>query len=163
MRNFYLILDNIRSAFNVGSIFRTADALAVDKIFLCGITPTPEKVNQYFSLKAKREIEKTALGAEKFVPWEYYSKTGSLINKLKKEKIKIIALEQSKNSIPFNKLKINKNDSIALILGNEIKGIKKSILQKSDYIIEIPMFGKKESLNVAIAFAIVGYYLRLNF
>ncbi|MER3581288.1 MAG: RNA methyltransferase [Patescibacteria group bacterium] len=163
MRNFYLILDNLRSAFNVGSIFRTADALAVDKIFLCGITPTPEKVNRYFSLKAKREIEKTALGAEKFVPWEYYSKTGSLINKFKKEKIKIIALEQNKNSIPFNKLKINKNDSIALILGNEIKGIKKSILKKSDYIVEIPMFGKKESLNVAIAFAIVGYWLKLNF
>jgi len=172
-KKFYVICDNIRSLENIGSIFRTSDALGVSKIFLCGISGSSPS---NFSLTAKgqkihpklyaklvgdkppnHKISKTALGAEKTIPFEYYRQTGRLIDKLKKQKIQIIALEQDKKSISYEKFK--PKFPLALIVGNEVKGISKKISQKSDKIIFLPMSGQKESLNVSVAFGIAGYYL----
>jgi tRNA G18 (ribose-2'-O)-methylase SpoU len=144
-KEFYVICDNIRSLENIGSIFRTSDALGVSKIYLCGISGRPPH----------HKISKTALGAEKTIPFEYCRQTGRLIDKLKKDRIKIVALEQAKNAISCAKFK--PKFPLALILGNEIKGISKKILQKSDKIIFLPMQGKKESLNVSVAFGAAGY------
>ena len=143
--NLYLILDDIRSMENVGSIFRTADAAGVNKIYLCGITPHPPR----------KEIDKAALGAVDFVEWEYHSNLKFLISNLKKEGIKIVALEQNSKAIQYSKFIIH--DSCAVIVGNEINGISNEILNLSDTIIEIPMFGKKNSLNVAVATGIILY------
>jgi len=145
MDKFYVICDNIRSLENIGSIFRTADALKVDKMFLCGISGKPPN----------QKISKTALGAEKTVSFEYYSQTWRLIEKLKKENINIISLEQNKKSILYTKLKYK--FPLALIIGNEVKGISKKVLEKSNKIIYLPMRGKKESLNVSVAFGVAGY------
>ena len=145
MKEFYVICDNIRSLENIGSIFRTADALGVTKIYLCGISGRPPH----------HKISKTALGAENTVPWEYCRQIGRLIDKLKKSKINIIALEQDKKSILYTKLK--PKFPLALILGNEVKGVSKKTLQKCDKIIELPMAGKKESLNVSVSFGVAGY------
>jgi tRNA G18 (ribose-2'-O)-methylase SpoU len=158
------ILQNIRSLFNVGSIFRTADAMGFEKIYLCGITPAP---TDRFGNKRK-EIAKVALGAQDYVPWEKIgylpsaSRTISLIKKLKKEGYQIIALEQSKKSIFLNQYKSPKNKKIALIVGNEVKGLANSILKHCDKILEIPMYGRKESLNVAVAFGIAAFFLKIN-
>lgn len=148
--NISAILYNIRSAHNVGAIFRTADGAGIEKLYLTGYTPTPQTNSQ--------EIHKTALGAENFVKWEKYKSLNYLLKKLKKEKLKIIAVEQHLRSIPYYKFK-TKSD-LVLIFGNEIHGLNKKILEKADYILEIPMLGKKESLNVAVAFGIIVYYLR---
>ncbi len=150
-RPLYLILHNIRSHYNVGAIFRTAEAVGVEKIFLTGYTPAP--VNR-FKIPVK-EIHKTALGAEKFVLWEKRKNLIALIKKLKKEKNYIVAVEQSKDSIEYTKLK--PKFSLALIFGNEVKGLDKKILNHCDKIIEIPMHGKKESLNVSVAAGVVLY------
>ena len=147
--NLYVICHNIRSRHNVGSIFRTADGAGVSKIFLCGITPVPPHSN----------IEKVSLGAEKFVEWEKCKETWRVIDELKKEGVEIISLEQAKNSISLKDFKTSRKN-IALILGEEVKGLPKSILDRSDKIIQIPMHGKKESLNVATAFGIAVYKLR---
>jgi tRNA G18 (ribose-2'-O)-methylase SpoU len=147
-KDFYVICDNIRSLENVGSIFRTSDALGVTKIFLCGITGKPPH----------HKISKTALGAEDRIPFEYYKQTGRLIDKLKKDKIQIVALEQDKKSI--NYLKLIPEFPLALILGNEVKGVSKAILKKSDKIIFLPMSGQKESLNVSVAFGVAGYEIK---
>lgn len=146
-REFYVVLDNIRSLENVGSIFRTSDAIGVTKIFLCGITGRPPN----------HKITKTALGAENIVPFEYYKQTGRLIEKLKKDKISIIALEQVKNSILYTKFEAR--FPLALIVGNEVKGISKKVLNKADKIVYLPMNGKKESLNVSVAFGVAGYFI----
>ena len=142
---FYIVCDNIRSLENIGSIFRTADALNVDKIFLCGIC----------GRSPHQKISKTALGAEKWISWEHCGKTWQLIEKLKKEKVYIVALEQGKNTLLYTKFK--PKFPLALIIGNEVKGVSSSILKRADKIISIPMLGKKESLNVAVAFGIAGY------
>lgn len=149
-KNFYVICDNIRSLENIGSIFRTSDALGVSKIFLCGISGKPPH----------HKISKTALGAEETIPFEYYKQIGRLIDKLKKEKIQIIALEQSKNAIIYDKLK--PKFPLALIIGNEVNGISKKILKKCDKIIFLPMLGQKESLNVSVAFGVAGYEIIKN-
>jgi tRNA G18 (ribose-2'-O)-methylase SpoU len=148
-----VVLDNIRSIHNVGSIFRTADALGIDKIYLCGTTPTP---TDRFGRKRK-DLAKVALGAEEYLDWEYFEKTEDVIKKLKKEKIKIIAIEQDKKSQNINKIKIAKK--YAIVMGNEVDGIAKNVLDLCDVIAEIPMKGKKESLNVGVAFGIAGYVL----
>ncbi|XOU94355.1 MAG: TrmH family RNA methyltransferase [Candidatus Kerfeldbacteria bacterium] len=139
---FYLILPNIRSRFNVGSIFRTADAAGIDKIFLTGITPAPPHP----------KIDKVALGAEKNIPFEKITQTNHLLKKLAKQGFQIIALEQSKKSIDYTKLK--PKYPIALVVGNEVKGLDSSILKNCHTIIDIPMHGKKESLNVSVALGI---------
>lgn len=141
----YLILLNIRSVLNVGSIFRTADAAGVSKIFLVGYTPSPK---DRFGIDRK-DLAKVALGAEKNVKWESFVNISSLINKLKKENFQIIALEQDKKSVDYKKIKTK--EKIAIILGNEVDGIPKNILKKCDLVGEIPMRGKKESLNVSVS------------
>lgn len=145
LNDFYVVCDNIRSLENIGSIFRTADAIGVSKIYLCGISGKPPN----------NKISKTALGAEKTVAFEYHKQTWRLIEKLKKEKVQIIALEQSKKSILYTKFK--PKFPLALVVGNEVKGISKKTLEKVDNIIYLPMQGKKESLNVSVAFGIAGY------
>ena len=148
MPKIFVICHNIRSRHNVGSIYRTADAAGVSKIFLCGITPTPPHPN----------IEKVSLGAEKFVKWEKRKETWRVINKLKKEGAEIVSLEQTKGAVYLNNLKSVKK-SVALILGEEVNGLPKTILKRSDKIIQIPMCGKKESLNVSVAFGVAIYKL----
>lgn len=154
----FVILCSIRSLHNVGSIFRTADAAGVDKIYLCGITPTP--LDRFGKLR--QQMTKVSLGAEKTVAWETCFRTGDLIKKLKNEGFEIIALEQNKNSIPYYKFNNRKNKKVALVVGGEVKGLSKLILDKCDEIIEIPMNGKKESLNVAVAFGIAVFYIIHN-
>ena len=138
-----LVLYNIRSRFNVGAIFRTADAAGVDNIYLCGITPTPPHP----------KIDKVALGAEKYIPFEKYKQTKHLLKKLKLKGYSLVALEQSRKSIPYYKLK--PKYPLALLVGSEVKGLPRALLQECNEIVEIPMYGKKESLNVAIATGII--------
>jgi len=140
-----LILHDIRSTHNVGSIFRTADALGVKKIYLTGYTPTP--VDSFG--RVRKDIAKTALGAEKNILWEHFSVINPVLKKLKKDKFSIIALEQSSKSIDYKKIK--PLYPVAVILGNEVLGISPKILKKCDLVMEIPMQGKKESLNVSVA------------
>jgi len=139
----------------VGSIFRTADAAGVKKLYLTGITPAPTDV---FG-RPRQQLTKVSLGAEKYVEWEKVKSTGLLIDKLKKDRYKILAIEQAKNATTYYKLKIKRQDKIALIVGSEVKGLPKSILNKADKILEIPMYGRKESLNVSVAFGIVAFHL----
>ena len=141
--NFILVLHNIRSRFNVGAIFRTADAAGIDKIYLCGITPSPPD----------EKISKVALGAQNFIPFENNYSTIKVLKKLKKLGYQILALEQNKKSLYYFKYK--PKEKVALILGNEITGLPPKILKLADKILEIPMYGKKESLNVAVAAGIV--------
>lgn len=143
-----VIVDNVRSALNVGSIFRTSDGAGVDKVYLCGITPTPNS-------SVREKISKTALGAEKSVSWEHYSQTWRLIKNLKKEGYNIVALEQSKKSIDIFKFK--PKFPLALIVGNEVSGIRN--LKEVNQIVEIPMRREKESLNVSVAFGIAIYQI----
>lgn len=146
-RQVVLILDNIRSRENVGSIFRTADAAGVSKIYLCGITPTPPH----------EKISKASLGAEEFIEWEYVKDTWRLVEKLKKEGYHTVALEQTKESEDI--FKFEPRFPLALIVGNEVDGVSQSVLKRVDKKISIPMYGKKESLNVAVAAGIALYQL----
>jgi tRNA G18 (ribose-2'-O)-methylase SpoU len=147
-KEFYVILHNIRSAYNVGSIFRTADALGVSKIVLGGYTPDPEN---------NSKISKTALGAEKSIKWEKACRTTVAIKKIRKKGFRIIALEQTEKS--HNVIKYKPSFPLALLLGNETAGLSKAMLTKADEVIEIPMLGIKESLNVSVAFGIAGFML----
>lgn len=149
---FYLILPDIRSCHNVGAMFRTADAFGVDKIFLVGYTPHPPKP----------QIDKVALGAEKWVEWEGRDDLKKLIEKLKKGNFKIIGLEKTKKSEEIEKFKkeIKEISDLALIVGNEVEGIKPGILKLCDHVVHIPMMGKKESLNVSVAAGVAMYCLR---
>jgi tRNA G18 (ribose-2'-O)-methylase SpoU len=148
MKDVVLILDNIRSVHNVGSIFRTAETAGVSKIYCLGTTPTPL---DRFSQKRK-DFAKVALGAEDLVSWEYLETGEATIRKLKKDGFQILALEQDQNSINYKKIKLGKK--IALIVGNEVGGVSKSLLKLVDQIAEIPMKGDKESLNVSVAFGV---------
>lgn len=145
VKEVYLILHNIRSAHNVGAIFRTADVAGVSKIYLTGYTPAP--VDRFG--RARKDIAKTALGAEISVKWEHIKSISSLIKKLKNKKVKIVAVEQGDIAIDYKKLKIK--FPAVFIFGNEVRGLSKSILNKSDTVAQIPMLGKKESLNVSVA------------
>ena len=140
-----IILPDIRSSLNVGSIFRTADACGIDKIYLTGYTPTP--IDKFG--RADKQIAKTALGAEKTIAWEKAESIDKLLIKLKKEKFYLIAIEQAKESIDYKKVKAK--NKTAFIFGNEVEGLPKNILKKCDVIAEIPMKGDKESLNVAVS------------
>lgn len=146
-----VVLDNIRSVYNVGSIFRTSDALGVDKMYLCGYTPTPK---DRFG-RERKDLAKVALGAEKNIEWEYVKDTAELLRKLKKEKYQIVAVEQAENSVDYKKVRTEK--MVALVMGEEVNGLKAEVLKLADVIAEIPMHGKKESLNVSVAFGIAGY------
>ncbi len=152
-----LILHNIRSAHNVGSIFRTADATGVNHIYFTGYTPRPYNSTLPYTTKPERGIIKTALGAEKFVSWSSHDDVDKLIGKLKKTDVCIVGLEQDKRSINYSEYRNSSN--IALILGNEPNGIDSSLLSQCDDIIEIPMYGKKQSLNVSVAVGVALYEL----
>ena len=135
-----VILDNIRSMHNIGSIFRTCDAIGVVQIILCGICATPPN----------KEIHKTALGSTEYVKWQYVSSTCEAVEQLKKESYSIIAMEQTQNSIHLEDYK-KKNSKICLIFGNEIKGVSKEVLPMCDLSLEIQQYGVKKSMNVAVA------------
>jgi 23S rRNA (guanosine2251-2'-O)-methyltransferase len=154
------ILDNIRSVHNVGSIFRTADAAGVAKIYCCGITPGPR--DRFKKIRA--DFAKVALGAEKSVEWEMAQNTEDTIVQLKKDGWKVFAIEQAVNSVPYNSIRKSYilNRKSCLVVGNEVSGLSESVLKLSDAILEIPMRGKKESLNVAVAFGIVVFHLTSN-
>ncbi|MFA5792048.1 MAG: TrmH family RNA methyltransferase [Candidatus Paceibacterota bacterium] len=143
-----LILHNIRSVENVGAMFRTADAVGINKIYLIGYTPTPL---DRFGRK-RRDLAKSALGAEEFVKWESKKNLSVILRSLRREKYQIIAIEQAKNSIDYKKVKPKSKN--VFIVGAEVAGIPKNILEKCDIIAEIPMKGKKESLNVSVALGV---------
>jgi len=151
----FIVLYNIRSAYNVGAIFRTADACGVNKIYLTGYTPAP---TNEFGI-ASSSIAKSALGAEKNVSWQKVKSISTILNKLKKAGCQIVAIEQSENSVDYKKVKLKY--PCVFILGEEVKGLTKNILAKCDVVSEIPMEGKKESLNVSVAFG-VALYRMLN-
>ena len=144
-----LILHNIRSVENVGAMFRTADAAGIQKIYLAGYTPAPL---DRFGRKRK-DLAKSALGAEEYVKWEQVKSLPALLTKLKREKFLIIGVEQAENSVDYKKVSLKNRN--AFIAGAEVTGIPKNILEKCDIIAEIPMRGKKESLNVSVACGIV--------
>lgn len=146
---FFVICHNIRSRENIGSIFRTADAFGVTKIYLTGYTPTPPH----------EKISKTALGAERWVVWEARKSIARLLKELKSKKVKIVALEQAEKSVRIDRLR--PSFPLVLVLGNEVSGLSSAILRRADAVVEIPMSGKKESLNVAVAFGIAAYHLRV--
>lgn len=145
----FLILHNIRSVINVGAIFRTAECVGVSKIFLTGYTPQP--LDRF--RRARSDFSKASLGTENFIEWEYISNISTLINKLKKRKTTLIAVEQNINAVDYKTYKIKKN--VVFIFGNEVRGLSKQILSKCDSILEITLRGKKESLNVATVAGIV--------
>lgn len=140
-----VILDDVRSMHNVGSIFRTSDAFLVEKIILCGITPTPPH----------REIHKAALGATESVDWEHIPSVSDAIQKLKNDNYIILGIEQTSNSININDYPVKENQKYAIILGNEVEGVSDDILNLCDDFLEIPQFGTKHSLNVSICGGIV--------
>ncbi len=140
-----IVLDNIRSMHNVGSAFRTADAFLCEKILLCGITARPPH----------REIHKTALGATETVDWEYHENTVNAINELKSKGYKIASIEQADESISLDKFQFTSNEKLALIFGNEIKGVSESLIDISDFVIEIPQYGTKHSINISVSIGIV--------
>jgi len=139
-----VVLDNVRSLHNVGSIFRTADAFLIEAIYLCGITATPPHA----------EIHKTALGAENTVEWQYFENTLDAVHKLKQNNYRILAVEQAEDSIFIDKF-LMEDQHYAIILGNEVKGIDQAVMDYCDACIEIPQFGTKHSLNVSVAAGIV--------
>jgi tRNA G18 (ribose-2'-O)-methylase SpoU len=167
-KKIFVILDNIRSRENVGSIFRTADAVGVSKIFLCGITPTPTaqfpisnfQFPKQSKLKETDKIAKTALGAEKWVPWEYHKQIWRLLKQLKGDGVSVVALEQTTDARNIFARGALARAPLALVLGNEVRGLSSGILKLCDKKIYIPMYGKKESLNVAVAAGIALYQLR---
>lgn len=140
-----VVLDNIRSLNNIGSVFRTCDALRVAEIYLCGITATPPN----------RDIHKTALGAEDAVPWQYFEDITKAVEKLKKEGCKLLALEQTDNSIMLQNFTIEQNDKLAIVLGNEVKGVQQEVIDCCEACIEIPQEGTKHSLNVSVSAGMV--------
>lgn len=151
MKNdFYLILPNIRSAHNVGAMFRTADACDVSKLFLVGYTAEPPKP----------QIDKVSLGAEQWMPWEKREDLLELLHELKQKDVRIVGLEKTDTSTSIDQLKLNSDAPLALIVGNEVDGIGPDILEQCADIVHIPMYGKKESLNVSVAAGIALYALR---
>jgi tRNA G18 (ribose-2'-O)-methylase SpoU len=143
-----LVLLDIRSVQNVASLFRTADCAGISKIYLVGTTPAP--VDRF--KRVRKDFAKISLGAELSVPYEYFSSSAELLNKLREEKYKIVALEQNEKSVDYKDFKIR--GKTALILGNEVSGVSVDVIRECDEVIEIPMLGKKESLNVSVAGAV---------
>ena len=150
-RKIFVILDNIRSAHNVGSIFRTSDGAGVAKIFLVGVTPCP--VDRFG--RSQPEIAKTSLGAADIVPWEQIGDADAVLvaQRLRGEGMTVVAVEQTANSIALDEFQVPKN--VAYILGNEVDGVSDALIKESDEVVEIPMAGEKESLNVSVAAGIV--------
>ena len=140
-----VILDNIRSLNNIGSVFRTSDAFLIEKIYLCGICATPPN----------KEIHKTALGATESVAWEYVEDTLTLVEKLKTENVKVLAIEQAENSTKLDAFHPKKTEKYAIVMGNEVKGVQQEVVNASDMCIEIPQLGTKHSLNISVTTGVV--------
>ncbi len=140
-----LVLDNVRSLNNIGSVFRTSDAFLIDRIFLCGITAQPPH----------KDIHKTALGATESVEWNYYPETTQAINALKQNGYSIIAVEQTEASISLNDFKMTRRNKYAFVLGHEVKGVQQEVIDQSDLSLEIPQFGTKHSLNISVCAGII--------
>ncbi len=140
-----VVLDNVRSMNNIGSVFRTSDALLIEAVYLCGITATPPH----------RDLHKTALGAEDAVHWEYFEDTQSAVEKLRKNGFKIYSVEQAEQSISLEQFHTENNTKYALVFGNEVKGVQQNIVNTSDGCIEIPQFGTKHSFNISVSCGIV--------
>lgn len=149
---FIIVLDNVRSQSNIGSIFRTADAFITKAIYLCGITAIPPH----------REIQKTALGATESVEWKYFPKTTDAITELKKEGYSIVGIEQAEGSVSLDCFKVESDKKYALIFGHEINGVSQEALNMCNSCIEIPQFGTKHSFNIAISVGIVLWELNRN-
>ncbi len=154
----YVVLDSIRSSYNVGSIFRTSDGVMIEKLFLCGYTPHPPTTSQI----GRKEILKTALGSTESVNWEYVKDPHEVILKLKKDGVKVCALELTNKSKKYYETS-SKDFPICLIVGNEITGVSQSLIDLCDLSIEIPQYGIKQSLNVAVAYGIAIFELRKIF
>ncbi|MEZ4853580.1 RNA methyltransferase [Flavobacterium sp.] len=140
-----VVLDDIRSLHNIGSVFRSSDAFLIEKIYLCGITATPPN----------KEIHKTALGATETVTWEYQENVLDVIHRLKNEQVKVFSIEQTENAIMLNNFQVETNKRYALIFGNEVKGVSQEAIDLSDGVIEIPQLGSKHSLNISVSAGIV--------
>ncbi|MCK0135367.1 RNA methyltransferase [Arenibacter sp. S6351L] len=140
-----IVLDNVRSLNNIGSVFRTADAFLIEKIYLCGITATPPH----------KEIHKTALGATDSVAWEYRESTLELLKELRAEGYTSLSVEQAENAVMLNDFKVEENKKYALIFGNEVKGVSQEVVSGSDLVLEIPQYGTKHSLNISVSVGVV--------
>lgn len=140
-----IILDNVRSLHNIGSVFRTADAFLIEKIYLCGITASPPH----------RDITKTALGATKTVAWEHRTNTSEVVEELQRSGIKILAIEQAENAVMLNDFAVESGEKYAVIFGNEVKGVQQELVNAADAIIEIPQLGTKHSLNISVSTGVV--------
>ena len=140
-----IILDNIRSLNNIGSVFRTSDAFLVEKIYLCGITATPPH----------NDIRKTALGSTETVAWEYAEHTLAIVEKLKSENVTVISIEQAEHATMLDDFEPEQNRKYALVFGNEVKGVSQNVVDASDIVIEIPQFGTKHSLNISVSCGVV--------
>ncbi|HEX5456646.1 MAG TPA: TrmH family RNA methyltransferase [Candidatus Saccharimonadales bacterium] len=163
-RNIVVIAHNLRSAHNVGSLIRTCEGLGVDKIFFTGYTPYPQKPRDvrlpHISRKIDKQIDKTALGAQDGLPWDSKEKIGGVIKALSEDGYTICALEQAEESTPLSEF--DAPHKVALIIGNEVRGLEKEVLDKADTVLEIPMFGKKESFNAVQAAAMALYRMRFH-
>ncbi len=140
-----VVLDNVRSLNNIGSVFRTSDAFLIKSVYLCGITARPPH----------KDIHKTALGATDSVDWVYFDDTLAAINQLKKQKVKIVSIEQVEGAIPLQDFVVKKDQTYALVFGNEVKGVQQSVVNASDYCVEIQQFGTKHSLNISVSVGVV--------
>jgi len=140
------VLDNIRSMYNVGSVFRTSDACRIERLVLCGMTAQPPR----------KEIEKTALGSVDSVPWNYYQNSVEAVSDLKNQGIQVVSVEHCSHSVDYRKLEVEY--PVALVFGHEVTGVKDEIIELSDHAIEIPMYGVKQSLNIAVAYGIITYH-----
>lgn len=149
-----IILDNIRSLNNIGSVFRTSDAFLIEKIYLCGITAQPPH----------KDIRKTALGATESVDWEYQEHTMDVVEELKSKGVKIMSIEQAESATMLNALQLDKQEKYALVFGNEVKGVSQEVVSSSDTVIEIPQFGTKHSLNISVSAGVViwDFWSKLN-
>ena len=147
-----LVLDNIRSAHNVGSAFRTADSFKVDKVYLCGICAVPPSA----------EIHKSALGAEDSVEWEHVDDTMDAISRLKAEGYTIVSAEQAVSSVMLDKFRPDADGKYAIVFGNEVAGVRQDVVDASDIILEIPQYGTKHSLNVSVSVGVILWHFRLN-
>ena len=150
-----IILDNIRSLNNIGSVFRTSDAFLIEKIYLCGITAQPPH----------NDIRKTALGSTDTVDWEYYENTLDVVEKLKAEDVNICSIEQAEHATMLNDFEPQPNTKYAFVFGNEVKGVQQEVVSNSDVVIEIPQFGTKHSLNISVSCGVVIWdvFSKINF
>ncbi len=148
-----IVLDNIRSLNNIGSVFRTADAFLIKKIYLCGITATPPH----------KDIQKTALGATDTVDWEYKKDTLELIKDLQTKDVKILSIEQAENAMMLNNFLPETDQIYAVVFGNEVKGVQQEVVSESDQVIEIPQYGSKHSLNISVSVGVVIWDLFCKF